>query len=212
MRGDAKTVYLIIPAHQGTRLLDVRRVDARDCFAGNSAAAIRPAHSYLEDVDADHVTDLVLEYQTAAVRDMVTASAGLETVGLHFVDDKGVDRLVEDIFALGAPLPFTPGTVEVPPSGGSPQRTNLTWIQPNPFNLKTTVAYDLATPQRVRITVYDLGGHLVRTLVEGSQPAGRHGATWDGRDDAGRPVTSGVYLFRLETRDVQYMKKGVLIK
>ena len=64
---------------------------------------------------------------------------------------------------------------------------------PNPFSATTTVPYRLAgdRPQRVELAIYDLRGAKVRSLVEASVPPGRHGAVWDGRDEAGRPVAAG---------------------
>lgn len=75
------------------------------------------------------------------------------------------------------------------------------WASPNPFNPRTTIRYELprATPARLRI--HDLEGHTVATLFDGQQSAGRHEITWSGRDRAGRPVPSGVYLARLEAGD-----------
>ena len=71
---------------------------------------------------------------------------------------------------------------------------------PNPFNPRTTLAFDL--PQaatRVSLRLYDLHGRLVTALIDGPLPAGRHGVVWNGADDAGRAVASGVYVSVLET-------------
>jgi hypothetical protein len=69
---------------------------------------------------------------------------------------------------------------------------------PNPFNPRSVLRYDLARAATVRLTVHDLAGRVVRTLVAGPRPAGPHRAAWDGRDRTGRPVAAGVYLARLE--------------
>lgn len=71
-------------------------------------------------------------------------------------------------------------------------------VAPNPFNPRTTIAFALAEPAGVRLAVYDIGGHLVRMLVDESLPAGDHEATWDGCDAAGRAMASGTYLARME--------------
>jgi hypothetical protein len=70
---------------------------------------------------------------------------------------------------------------------------------PNPFAGETTLCYRLPHSTRVLLQIYDLSGRLVRTLVTGIQSAGAHRAWWDGRDAAGIPVPSGVYLTRLDT-------------
>jgi flagellar hook assembly protein FlgD len=69
---------------------------------------------------------------------------------------------------------------------------------PNPFNPGTVMPFELPVSARVRLTVHDLAGRLVRVLMDGEQSAGRASAFWDGRDDAGREVGSGVYFARLD--------------
>ncbi len=69
---------------------------------------------------------------------------------------------------------------------------------PNPFNPSTTVSFELPEAGLVRLSVFDVAGRLVRTLVDQSMPKGSFGAVWDGRDSAGREVGAGGYLARLE--------------
>jgi len=83
---------------------------------------------------------------------------------------------------------------------------------PNPFNAETTIAYDVAEPRQVRLAVYTLTGQLVRTLVDGEQPAGSYSVTWDGRDGTGRDVASGVYVCRLEARGHRTTRKMLLVR
>ncbi len=69
---------------------------------------------------------------------------------------------------------------------------------PNPFNPSTTLRYDLPQASRVRLTIYDVMGREVRTLVQGEQGAGYQSVNWGGTDNSGQPVSSGVYLYRIE--------------
>jgi hypothetical protein len=71
---------------------------------------------------------------------------------------------------------------------------------PNPFNPQTTIAFTLNGNARVRLTVHDVRGRVVRTLADGDMAAGEHALQWDGRDDAGRTVASGVYFARCQHR------------
>jgi len=71
--------------------------------------------------------------------------------------------------------------------------------RPNPFNPSTTIAFTLATSEHATLAVYTVDGRLVRTLLDGSLPAGPHSAVWDGAGADGRPVASGTYLYRLRT-------------
>jgi len=83
---------------------------------------------------------------------------------------------------------------------------------PNPFNPSTTIRYSLAASGRVNLRVYDLRGRLVRTLVVSDRPAGWHQASWDGRDDAGTAVASGVYFYRLEAGSFLHSRKMLLLR
>ena len=70
-------------------------------------------------------------------------------------------------------------------------------VFPNPFNPATTIQFTLSQSTGARLQIFDIGGQLVRTLVDERRSAGRHSAMWDGRDDAGRGIASGVYVARL---------------
>ena len=83
---------------------------------------------------------------------------------------------------------------------------------PNPFNPVTTVRYGLAEGGRVTLRIYDVTGRVVRTLVDQRQPAGRHAVLWDGRNDAGQRVGSGVYFCRVRSGPFDEKRKLVLLK
>jgi hypothetical protein len=83
---------------------------------------------------------------------------------------------------------------------------------PNPFNPSTVIGYSVAEPAHVRLAVYDLGGRRVRTLVDEVEGAGERRAVWNGADDAGRPVASGVYFCRLEAGAVVETRRMVLVR
>ncbi len=84
---------------------------------------------------------------------------------------------------------------------------------PNPFNPTTTISYSLASAGRVTLRIYDVAGRLVRTLVDDDHaPAGSREATWDGRDNSGATVASGVYFYRLEAGSFVSTKKMLLLK
>jgi hypothetical protein len=83
---------------------------------------------------------------------------------------------------------------------------------PNPFNPTTAIGYSLADRAKVSIRIYDVAGRLVRTLVEDVQPAGIHKVTWDGTNNAGQTVSSGLYFSRLESGSFVQTRKMVLLK
>jgi hypothetical protein len=93
-----------------------------------------------------------------------------------------------------------------------PRTTQLHPNAPNPFNPQTSVVFDIATPGDVRLRVYGVDGRLVRTLVAGHRAPGRYTSLWNGKDDRGRAVASGVYLLRLETAGFAQGRKITLVR
>ncbi|MFO7652994.1 MAG: FlgD immunoglobulin-like domain containing protein [Candidatus Krumholzibacteriia bacterium] len=83
---------------------------------------------------------------------------------------------------------------------------------PNPFNPLVCIAFEVAAAGRVLIEIADLRGRKVRTLIAGEYPAGRHDVTWDGRDDVGRALASGVYLVRGQGAGWGSVRKVALLR
>ncbi len=83
---------------------------------------------------------------------------------------------------------------------------------PNPFNSVTTIRYRLAKRIHVRITIFDMTGRTVRTLVNAQQNAGMHQLIWYGRNEQGSTVSSGIYYYRMETNGFNLVKKMILLK
>lgn len=83
---------------------------------------------------------------------------------------------------------------------------------PNPFNPSTTIAYQLPEAGDVSMIIYNLVGQQVRTLVKGTHEAGFQSVVWDGRDDFGRQVASGVYIYRLQAGSFSQAHRMMLLK
>ena len=83
---------------------------------------------------------------------------------------------------------------------------------PNPFNPVTTLRYDLPEDEMVNITIYDIIGRQVKTLVNGSQTVGYKSIQWNATNNAGQPVSVGVYLYSIEAGKFRQTKKMVLLK
>lgn len=98
--------------------------------------------------------------------------------------------------------------IEVPRIVGDELAQN----RPNPFNPATTLSYSISKPGPVQLRVFGVDGSLVRTLVERDQQADRYDVQWDGTDDAGQRVASGVYFYTLKTPLFTSTKKMVLLK
>jgi len=83
---------------------------------------------------------------------------------------------------------------------------------PNPFNPETAISYQLAAASDVEQAIFDLTGRRVRTLVRGQQNAGAHTVSWDGRDERGQAVASGVYFYRLVADGHVQVRRMVLLR
>jgi hypothetical protein len=83
---------------------------------------------------------------------------------------------------------------------------------PNPFNPETIVEFALPTTGEVSLNIYNVAGQLVRTLVSGTTAAGYYQIRWDGRDANGSDVSSGVYFYKINTRDFSETRKMLLVK
>ena len=93
-----------------------------------------------------------------------------------------------------------------------PEGFTLHQNYPNPFNPETCIDFDLSATTDVRLTVYDLLGREVTTLIDSRLDAGRHSVTWAGRDEYGHSVASGVYFYRLRTESGAFARKMMLMK
>ncbi|NNE09972.1 MAG: T9SS type A sorting domain-containing protein, partial [Gemmatimonadetes bacterium] len=83
---------------------------------------------------------------------------------------------------------------------------------PNPFNPTTTIRFELRSRQIVSLVIYDAAGRAVRTLVRGETGPGEHTVVWDGENDNGRSVTSGVYFARITADRASETRKMMLVR
>jgi hypothetical protein len=221
---------IIIPS---TELFDVQLLDKTRIYLGNTGGVTRTEETRLVDINNDGRLDLALFYNnevafgtTAASQNINEADARKNErtdgpLGIHFVTPSGENFLVSNIYALGAPVPMPAVTLDIPPSlFGAPdetpapelKQTAFSSVHPNPFNPQTTMSYTLASQTRVRVAIYDVRGALVRLLVDDSQSAGSHQAVWNGVDDSGRPMGSGIYFVRMIAGSYQETRKVVMLK
>lgn len=106
----------------------------------------------------------------------------------------------------------TSSTVSVSETKAGVGRFILQAAYPNPFNPETTIKYQLSKTSNVKLTIYNLAGQEVKTLIDSAIPAGLHVVRWNGTDERGRNVASGIYLYRLETRGRVDVKKMTLLR
>jgi hypothetical protein len=93
-----------------------------------------------------------------------------------------------------------------------PQPQITMYNHPNPFNPTTTINYSLKQNSKVSLTIYNIKGQKVKTLVSDKLSAGQHSVVWVGEDDSGNSVSSGIYFYKLKTGDFMETKKCLLLK
>ena len=120
----------------------------------------------------------------------------------------GKDDVVE------AAIAWITGVVDVEEESAEELPKDFALFQnyPNPFNLSTTISHSLPSRSHVTIIVYNIAGQQVATLVNEIKPAGSYHVDWDGRDQHGQTVASGVYLYELQAGEYADTKKMLLLK
>lgn len=93
-----------------------------------------------------------------------------------------------------------------------PGQFKLYQAYPNPFNPTTTLKYEMGSAGHVSVNVFDINGRKIRSLYNGIQNPGQHEIRWDARDDRGRSMSSGVYLFKVNVNGKQQTAKTLLLK
>lgn len=115
------------------------------------------------------------------------------------------------------------GPISVKALGNGPTSFALFQNFPNPFSRTTTITYGLPAsggeesqaanrPSHITLRIYDVSGRLMRVLVDGPREPGHYSVSWDGKDEAGRAVATGVYLYRLEGGDFRATRKMVAVR
>jgi hypothetical protein len=97
-------------------------------------------------------------------------------------------------------------------TGSFPTDFALLQNYPNPFNPETVISYQLPVISQVQLTIYNALGQEIRTLVNGRQSPGVKSAVWDGKNDLGQAVNSGIYFYILKGGDRVQTKKMVLMR
>jgi len=150
--------------------------------------------------------------------------ADLELTFVDFSTDERIDMLTVSEYAVTTPAdPY--GTLYFAVVAALPEEAvgidrditkpaefRLLANYPNPFNATTRLLYTLPEAAQVKLTIYNLNGTLVNTLVNGIQPAGYYGMDWDGRDQSGAMVSTGVYIYRLQANGQVSTRKMLLMK
>lgn len=179
----------------------------------------------LNNVDTPEFSGLKPMYTYPADKVIFTGMQGVSKVGkigLMFYDDytwgSNVNAPPYHPDPDGGVVMFTELQIVFPPvvandDNGIPAISNMLHQNfPNPFNPETTISFDIPSPGPANLSIYNVKGQLVRTLTEGNLDFGRHSVVWDGTDNSGRTVTSGLYFYRLTSNGHSESRKMMLMK
>jgi len=131
-----------------------------------------------------------------------------------FPDDRGLLRTADMYAFLGHPLLrlYSKSIITATEMEKTPIVSSLAQNYPNPFNPVTTIRFSSSREGHIELTVYDVKGRRVSTLVDRKMQAGRHAVSWNGTNDSGNSVASGIYFYRLKMRDKVLTRKMVLLR
>jgi hypothetical protein len=157
--------------------------------------AVSGSYSWLEAGESDQISITVmteeLENDTAYVGHVLVLTSGDATsIPVHLNTGDNLSAGVSQL----------------------PRKFNLYPAYPNPFNPVTTLRYDLPEDAMISVTIYDMMGRRIKTLVNGPQSAGYKSVQWNANNSAGQSVSAGVYLYQIRAGEFVQTRKMVLLK
>ena len=173
------------------------QINPKSALVGNYIGAIKPTTSRMTDLNGDRLVDMEISYSVRSTMDLRFLSKKRDPLGLHYQTTDGTNYLVTDIFDLGRPMPII---VNEGDSGENNQITDGSGggdDQNGGDDLATPTSFQITEGGRVAIDIFTVTGRKIRTLVNQDLSAGRYDMSWDGRDDAGVRMASGIYFYRI---------------
>ncbi|MDO8556964.1 MAG: T9SS type A sorting domain-containing protein [Candidatus Jorgensenbacteria bacterium] len=181
-------------------------------LSGTYPGSVTSAHSFEAQVAKDSLFANVIFLRTALPNPQTFVS-GLTSNTKYWwrmrVDSSGTKGLWSDAWHFVTVLP-----TKVAPDEGRELPIEFAFKQnyPNPFNPSTTIEFTLPRSSFVRLVVYNIVGQKVRTLINESANPGSYSMVWNGLDDFGRQVSSGIYIYRIEAGDFMEVRKMTFMK
>jgi hypothetical protein len=176
-------------------------------FLTNAAPAMSAADKVKEDAGYD------VRLSSSSI-ELVFPDGSILSTPLNF-DGKSIEQVDASGGMAQELLNEAYGQLGLNKTAYLPKAFSLAQNYPNPFNPSTTISYAIPEDNGqtvVRLSIFSLRGQLVRTLVDKNQGPGTYNVNWDGRDDRGRQISSGVYFYRLVANDFVSTRKMVVLK
>jgi hypothetical protein len=183
-----------------------------DVIAPVGSATLEMCYDPVHEADDTNPAVIAFDTLNAMGNRVATVLSGFS---FHYIRD---DRpyispgYVENLSHILSYFGYWPGHCYTAAKPEARFTNSLAQNYPNPFNPSTTIKYSIKTNAHVSLNIYNVAGQLVRTLVDGDMNAGAYTETWNGRSNTGNPVSSGVYFYKLVTKNFSMTKKMVLLK
>ena len=163
--------------------------------------------------------EIIFQYKNAEDPGSCTVGTedNTEMIGLQYVYDD-LYPVTATILRNNFAIKFTTDSATIVSVNGEeniryiPENYVLEQNYPNPFNPATTISYSIPEQAFVKLCIYDINGTLVKTLYEGDRQAGRYHSIWNGENNSGIKVGSGVYFYRILANSFAQTKKMILLK
>lgn len=173
--------------------------------------------------DAENITGYKVYRKTDEEISFGAPIAELDNDQFSYTDDVWYDGVytygLTTVYEDGESVPIPTPEVVIEGSGVGdgetvdvPAKYGLSQNYPNPFNPTTTIHFAIPNAESVRLSVYDMSGKLVKMLVDEDKEAGYHSVKWNGNDESGNAVGSGVYIYRIEAGEYNQTKRCVMLK
>lgn len=143
--------------------------------------------------------------------DLANYAGSCIQIKFHFAstNSQGKGMFVDHFICYGSPPSVGAADISI---AELPEKPMLINNYPNPFNPETTINFALSQKSNVALRVYDITGKLVKTLIEKETEAGYHSVSWDGTNESGKAVNSGLYLYRLDAGEYTDAHQMILLK
>jgi hypothetical protein len=169
---------------------------------------IRPAKYAIGDHDRNGIEDLMLKLPRMEIESVIGVGDSVPVTVVGEVKDTAWFVGTDYVRVI------SPGGPVAPPVTGGQAAKSFALFQnrPNPATGAAAISYELPVAADVSLKIFDASGALVRNLVDGHMPAGRHSALWNGEDYRGRGVSAGVYFYRLDAGGFTATRKLILLR
>jgi len=194
--------------HLGDVEMTVQNLQAFGLAARGIDVVLIPTFTMQAHLTTSHRDALMSQIQPDNIIALHLLSGNISSI------QQQVNNLYPGATVFTTPLQtFTLNVTSIAGGNHTPERFNLMQNYPNPFNPTTTISYSLPQTSKVSLTIHNLLGQQVRSLVQNkTQSAGTYAVQWNGKDDSGKQVATGTYFYKIQAGDFVQRRKLVLLR